>query len=329
LASTPTGVGKPGSTQYQVAGLTINAGSPLLGQLLGTVGSTLSGILSTLTSAITKISGGTVPASCTILNGSLPSLNLDGGAVVLDPNTGGLVIDLGKLLQVLHLDLNALPANTDLIKLLVNFITDPNGLAAGLTGLINGLTQPLEDTFNSCKAALQAIPLLGPILVTLVGTLTSGQTTLENTISGIVGKLAGAAGANPLAPVADILTKLVDIGVNVQPNGPAGTYTDQLKATPAQDTPVVAGQTVVRAIEVNVLGNAVNLALANAAAGPSNPTVTPPTSTPPTSAPPTGVPAGNGPTGGTPTLPLVLLLLGLMTAGGGVLAQRLQVRRSH
>ena len=327
LASTPAGVGKPGATQYQVAGLTIDAGSPLLGKLLATVGSTLSGILDTLVTTIGKLAN--IPAGCSVLNGSLPSLSLDGGAVVLDPNTGGLVFDLGKLLQVLGLDLNNLPANTDLVKLLVQYITDPAGLAKGLEGLVNGLTQPLVDIFTSCKAALNAIPVLGPVLVTLVDTLTSGQTTLENTINGIVDTIAGKVGTNPLGPLADIITKLVDIGVNVQPNGAAGTYSDKLKATPAQDTPVVAGQTVVRAIEVNVLGNAVNLALANAAAGPSNPTVAPPTTAPPTTAPPTGVPAGHGPTGGSPTLPLVLLLLGLMTAGSGVLAQRLRVRRSH
>jgi len=329
LASTPVGVAKGSSTNYQVAGIKIEAGSPLLGSVLGTVGTTLGGILTSLTSAISGISGGTVPSDCTLLNGTLPTLSLEGGAVVLDPNTGGLTFDLGKLLQVLNLDLNNLPPNTDLIKLLVNYITSPSGLAAGLTGLINGLTQPLEDQFAKCTTAINAIPLLGPILVGLVKTLTDGQTTLENAIGGIVAKLAGAAGVNPLGPIADILTKLVDIGINVQPNGPAGDYTDALNATPAQNTPVVAGQTVVRAIEINLLGKAVNLALANAAAGPSNPTVAPTPSTTPPSGVPTGVPAGHGPTGGMPTMPLVLLLLGLMTAGGGVLAQRLRLRRSH
>ena len=129
-----------------------------------------------------------------------------------------------------------------------------------------------------------------------------------------------------------LLEKLVDIGVNVQPNGAKGTYTDPLKATPAQDTAVVPGQTVVRAIELNLLGNAVNVALGNAAAGPSNPAAvvtSPPASSPPASNIPTGVPAGFGTKGGTPALPLILLIVGLLVAGGGVTAQRLRFRRTH
>jgi hypothetical protein len=39
---------------------------------------------------------------------------------------------------------------------------------------------------------------------------------------------------------------------------------------------------------------------------------------------PTGVPAGAGTHAGSPTLPIVLLALGLMFAGGGVLAYRMR-----
>jgi hypothetical protein len=57
-----------------------------------------------------------------------------------------------------------------------------------------------------------------------------------------------------------VLKALVDIGVNVQPNGPDGpngaAYVDPLAKTPKQGTPVVAGQTIERAIEVNVAAGA-------------------------------------------------------------------------
>jgi hypothetical protein len=39
---------------------------------------------------------------------------------------------------------------------------------------------------------------------------------------------------------------------------------------------------------------------------------------------PTGVPAGAGTHGGSPVLPLTLLLLGLVFAGGGVAAYRMR-----
>jgi hypothetical protein len=41
---------------------------------------------------------------------------------------------------------------------------------------------------------------------------------------------------------------------------------------------------------------------------------------------PTGVPAGAGTQGGSPVLPLTLLLLGLMFAGGGAVAYRYRGR---
>jgi hypothetical protein len=189
------------------------------------------------------------------------------------------------------------------------------------------------------------------VLGQVIDALTQGQKTLETTVSGLLGQLASAAGTNPLAPLAQALEGLIDIGVNVQPNGPAGpsgfAYSDHLAATAKQGTPVVAGQTVVRAIEVNLLtgasgsaaaGNSglLTLALGNAAAGPSHPSAAPATtSAAPTShgvspvatskAPsklPTGVNAGLGTHGGTPVAPIVLLIVGLMLAGGGAAAWR-------
>jgi hypothetical protein len=328
------------STDYQIANLKIVAGSPLLGQLTSQ--------LANLTGALNKVAAGAVgavaPKGCDLSAVGVPnSISLDNGAIVLSLKDASITIDLEALLKTLHLDLNNMAPNTDLIGYLLNYLTDPNGLAAGITGLINGITDPLA----ACgKAFLNNIPVLGPILGGLIDTLTQGQATLESTINGLLGQLTAAAGKNPLAPLADALEKLVDIGVNVQPNGPAGpsgfAYTDHLAATAKQGTPVVPGQTVVRAIEVNVLtgasgsaaaGNSglLTLALANAAAGPSTPSAAPtvvPTShgvspVATSKAPaglPTGVNAGLGTQGGTPVAPIVLLIVGLMLAGGGAAA---------
>ena len=326
LASTPVGVDAGSSTNYQIAGLDLDIDSPLLGNLLTPLTGALGGLLSQLTGALGTAN---LPTSC-ILSGStdIPTLSLEGGAITVDITTGTITVSLDKLLTQLGLDLNTLPANTDLVKYLLDYITSPAGLAAALKSAIDGLVDPLTTTLNTCLSDL------GPLaaLATLLGKLTTSLDGLTTQLSDLVGKL-GSSLASPLSPIADTLGKLIDIGVNVQPNGAAGTYTDKLKATPAQDTPVVAGQTVVRAIEVNLLGNAVNLALANAAAGPSNPTTAvtspPASSSPPASNVPTGVPAGFGTKGGTPALPLILLIVGLLTAASGVTAQRMRARRTH
>lgn len=385
VAATPRGVHQGATTDYRIAGLDLSAASPALGGLLGQVTNALdpAPVVDALNTVLGTLPGApnlsTLAPKCALTTGKLPtSLSLAGGAVTVNSGSGAVTVSLGDLLQQLGLDLNNLPANTDLMSYLLAYLADPSGLAKGVQGLVDGAVQTLTDQYNDCKAALQAIPAIGPVLTNLVDTLTSGQQTLESTVDGLLTTLSGAAGSNPLAALATGLQNLVDIGVNVQPNGAAGpsgaAYADHLAATPKQGTPVVAGQTVVRAVEINVAATAggipglgsipglsalpmalsaqsdaqarpqavsnsglLTLALANAAAGPSHAAATPtPTTSPTTTAVepvttnspqgngvlPTGVNAGQGTSGGRPTAPLVLLIVGLMVAGGGAAAWR-------
>ncbi|HEV7193300.1 MAG TPA: choice-of-anchor G family protein [Jatrophihabitantaceae bacterium] len=322
LAQTPAGVGQPGSTNYGVAGLNIVAASPLLAKLLTSVGGVLGKVITAL-NPLLKLA----PA-CPVLNGTLPDLSLENGAITLSASTGGLTIDLEKLLQNLNLDLNHLPANTDLIDLLINYLSSPSGLAAGLSNLINGLfTGP-----NGLKAQLDACAPAG--VKGGIDTLFNALGQLQSPLSKLLGGLKLPGGGSALAPLGTVLKKLVDIGINVQPNGAAGTFKSALAATPDQATPVVPGQTIVRAIEVDLVGDPLAVvALANAAAGPSSGTIVtpPPTTAIPcatatTCAPPTKVPAGQG-SPSNPT-PLILLLAGLFLASGGAVAFKLRGRYS-
>jgi hypothetical protein len=354
LAKTPQGYGKAGSTDYAIAGVDLSLDSPLLGQVLKTLDSTLSGLVGQLTKTINGLTG--LPTECQ-LTASLGKVSLENGAVTVDASTGSLTISLDKLLSVLlGKSLNQLPANTDLLKYLIDYLTDPNGLAKGIVGIVNGLTDPLAQQFLACNKALN-IPVLSGVLNTLVNTLLNGQKTLEDAatslVSGLVAGLGGANASTLLDPLVNLLKSVVDIGVNVQPNGPAGTFETGLDATPKQGTDIVAGQTIVRAIEVDLLSGGritpaaarkaaarkasdplLALALGNAAAGPS--AAAPVASTPSTPAPghsvpaaniPTGVPAGLAQTGGgTPALPIALLGLAVLFAAGGALSLTLRRR---
>ena len=352
LAKTPKGYAKAGSTDYQIASLGLQLGSPQLGSLLGQVNTTVSGALTTLGTALTPITTllGTlnvpVPSACSLSANQIPtSISLANGAVVIDVTNATITVDVDKLL-----DLNGLAPNTDLVKYLVSHLSDI--LGTGLASKINEVITDLTTNVNGCVSALTNLSAQG--LPALLPTLTTAVTTLGGTLSGILGPITAA-----IAPLLDAVSSLVDIGINVQPNGPDGDFDTGLDATPKQGTEVVAGQTIVRAIEVDVLstGNvntpliqrkaaaarkasdpAVALALGNAAAGPSAaPAATssaPATPNPSTSVPatdvPTGVPAGQGTTGGTPALPIVLLGLAVLFAAGGVVSFRLRGRlNSH
>jgi hypothetical protein len=350
LAQTPSGVGKAASTSYAVANLDLTLSSPALGRLLTTLTSALNagGLGSTLTTAIGGLAP--LPGSCSPASATLPALSLEGGAVTINPATATISVDLEALLQQLGLNLNTLPANTDLIAYLVNYLTSPTGLARGLQSLIGGVVNPLSADFTACAAALNAIPALGPILTGLITTVTGSHNGLESAVNNLVGSLSGYtdAAGDPLAPIGTVLKKLIDIGVNVQPNGAKGTFTSALAATVKQGTPVVAGQSIVRAIEIDLVGDPLAVvALANAAAGPSaasTNSATPGGTTPagaggPNGAAgpnagagtalPTGVPAGFDKQPGRPELPVILLVIGLVMAGGGALAWRVRLIGSH
>jgi hypothetical protein len=345
LAQTKSG-GDAVTPQYQIAGLALKLGSPALGALLGQLaaGSTaINGLIKQLTDALNGLKGlglprlDTVLQKCDITSGTLPStLSLDGGAIVIDPAKASLTIDIAKLLKQAHLDLNNLPANTDLVAWLLGNLGDI--LSQGLEGVINGIVNPLQAFGSKCLGAIAGTGPIGKALGALLDNLKAGQKQFEDAINKIAAQLS-AAGAPGLKALTDALAKVAAIGVNVE-SGPGKAadnttykFSSKLAATPNQATPVVANQTLVRAIEIDLLGGqAAVLALGNAAAGPSSPAAPPtttPAPTPTTTVPgtqvPTGVPAGLANTGGsTPALPIVLLILGLLMAAGGAATWRLR-----
>jgi hypothetical protein len=350
LAQTKAGAATV-APEYNIAGLGLTIGKTGLGALLTPLIDAADNLLNTLTSQL----GG---SNCS-LGGDLGSIDLAGGAVVLDAESGGLVIDLQALLNTLGLDLNSLPANTDVIDVLVHYLTSPDGLAKGLTSALHSALDPLTNCTNG---------LLGGLLGGILDAVTGAMDNVTNQLTDVLGTLKTG---NPLAPVGNALKQLIDVGVNVQSGPGAGAtnstypFTSQLKATPNQSTAVVKDQTVVRAIEINMVGDPLaTIALANAAAGPSTAAPGPSSSSPTTSGPPTsgtstpanpnsngnstdanggpagpngganadlptGVPAGMATHGGSPALPLVLLLVGLVLAGGGAVAWKLRGLRQH
>lgn len=332
LAQTPVGFDKGATTDYRIADVKLDVGSPMLGQLLGPVINTLTGLRDGLAAPVAK-AGATVPTSCAGLGSD--TLQLAAGAITIDPGNANVTISLQKVLEALHLDLNNLPPNTDLIGYLLNYLTDADGL---IGGVINTVTNLIGSCDSSLTSSLNGAPVLGDLLKML----NSGLDTTTKTLDQITAKLAAPTGIG--ATISNLIKPLLAIGVNVQPMGPKGSFATKFKENlPKQGmTPPAKPYTaLVRALEVDVLGGALTIGLANAAAGPSLPgkgveAATAGPSTSPSSSkgvagvtagPPTAIPAGQGSTGGTPVAPIVLLIVGLMMAGGGALAWK--VRGGH
>ena len=144
-----------GTNHYGIASLSLSLGSPALAGLLGQVTSqaaALNALLGPVQTILTTASLA-LPASCTITPGSLPSsISLDSGAIVIDVATGTISLDVAKLLQVLGLNINSLPANTDLLSYVLTQL--PTILAAGLPAVVNGIITPLETAFGTCVTDL-------------------------------------------------------------------------------------------------------------------------------------------------------------------------------
>lgn len=342
VAETPvTGSALPAGhtpAKSSIATLELTIGSPALGALLTQVKSLLNpAILTGLLGPVVTLLGAELPPTCALNPGSVPTpISLEAGAIVIDPATANINVKIGPLLQtLLGKDISNLStSNFDLVDFLVTKL--PTILSQGLEKVVDGLITPLQAQFTACVSALGA---LAPAVVALLDALNTGKTTLLNALNGLANQL-GAAGASGLTALAAGLKDVIDIGLNVQ-SGPATQtpdptypFTTKLNATPNQATPVVADQTLVRAIEINLLPAAGNsgvatIALGNAAAGPSTAAVVAPTTAASTGGAgvaavntniPTGVPAGFAKPAGSPDLTLILLLVGLLMAGGGAVA---------
>ena len=308
-----------GPTCYDIASLDLSLGSPQLGSLLTGVTQTLGGILGTLGGVLSGVPG--LPSNCSLSPDSVPTtISLAGGAVTLDVAKATITVSVDALLKSLGLDINTMAPNTDLVAWLLSHLSDV--LSTGLSNTINSIVDPLKTQIGNCLNAIQG---LGNVVVSLLTAVENAVGTATNALGNVLKPILDA-----LSPLTDALKNVLDIGVNVQPQVSSGDFTSALDTNPKQGMtpPPVPYQHTVRALEVHVLGaNGVTLALANSAAGPSNPPkvcCSPPTTAPPTSVP-TGVPAGLGThDGGSPVLPLVLLSLALVFAAGGVASYRMR-----
>ncbi len=365
----------PSQLNSLLGGLTIPSGSLSsvsgssgpLGSLLGGASAPSNPLTSTLSDLLGGLSNSATANSACALTDPASSAPIGRDGISLDPKTATITVNVGTMLKtILGQDITHLnTSNFDVISFVAKNL--PTILSKGLTRFITNITDSLQSQFTACASALGGATVASGI-TDLLNQLKTPLLAGVNTLSGQFD-----AGSAPLGQLADGLKNLVDIGLNVQhgpgiqPKNTKYPFTSALSTSPDQSRTPVKNQTLVRALEVQLLnasslpsggaiptggitgtlpgvpgapsvspsGGAAVVALGNAAVGPSHPAAAAaPTSA--SSAPgglgalPTAIPAGAaGDSGGAPILPIVAVLMLLSVGGVSLLHLRGRSRAQH
>lgn len=238
---------------YNIADLKLTLQSPLLKDLLDTLG--LTGLQSQVDGVDTSILGGdllgdllggilggvlpigstrtadvdNLPVLSTILNGVDTSVG--DGIVTVDLESGKITVDVEALLKALGLNLNNLPPNTELVRLILDAIVDRVGDL--VTDTVKDLKAELKNAIDDITVTVTEQPLLGaafPVdLSTITGLLDEIDGVLDPLLATLlapVNDLLDDVAGTLLDPLFDALEDVLSIRVNVQ-NKNGGTFTQR------------------------------------------------------------------------------------------------------
>jgi hypothetical protein len=211
---------------YEIAGLRLELDLPLLADLLKPVLNAVSPLLDTLTTAINNLPlGGAIQISLPSLSDlltQLGNLSLLNGGITVDLDNGTIVIDVEKILQAIGLDLNNLPPNTSLVPYIIDALT--HSVPQAIADLIDGLVGQISDLVGQIKVTVGGVALGTVLFNTLVKPLI---TTLTSTLSSTLGSVLSSIDVSGvLAPIFDLLSKILEIIVNAQSTS-HGVFTEQ------------------------------------------------------------------------------------------------------
>ncbi|WP_343957553.1 choice-of-anchor G family protein, partial [Nesterenkonia xinjiangensis] len=224
--------GEP-TTDYQIAGATLNLESPAIGEiyenLLGTVDG-LQGGLDGLSGSISSLLDSQLNLGILDLSTSVdftpPDLSLllpddvvgESSGVTVDLTNGAVTVDLETLLAANPElpNLNDMPPNSELLSGPV-LAAIADGITQAVTDIVTEIVTNIEDTIRATSLTVTVglnIILAGSATVTLdttLGELLDGEAedsvTVEST--GIIGALLGALGLDSVGELGDLVLNLV------------------------------------------------------------------------------------------------------------------------
>jgi len=253
VSATATQASGPDGAQtgdYGIEGLDLTLTSPALGSTVTGLRTTLGGLQPTVDNLQTllqvlgplvQVSG--IPNLTAVLDSTTNVTSAD-GSITANLQTGAITIDVAAVLTNAGLDLNNLPANTELLPYITDALTTQllPAITTALQGVVTQLTTSLQNLTVTLLGvpvpAGQVLPIVNPVLAQVVAP-----------INGVISEL----GTTVITPLASALTDFVSLQANVQENAD-GVFTQ-------------------RALRVGLLPNAATPAaivnLASAAVGPN------------------------------------------------------------
>lgn len=239
---------------YQIAGMTLDLNSPLLGNLLMSVKA-----LQPIVDAVNGLGVITGLPNLGDFISTVGKINVLGGGINTDLATGQVRIDVNKLLKAVGLDLSNLPPNTELLPIITKAIGD---------SLLPAIQQALNTLLGQLSVAIQNIKVAG---IPIGQALPKALTDLVNGILTPLQKIVNGLATQVLTPLAQQLTNLVSLQANVQQSTP-DLFTEralQLTVLPKLTSPLGA-QNIRNLAPIAANGPLAQINLATAAVGPNN-----------------------------------------------------------
>ncbi|WFR67529.1 choice-of-anchor G family protein [Curtobacterium flaccumfaciens] len=227
LSATATQAAGTNGTQdgdYQIAGLTLNLTSPALADTVAGLGTTLDGLQPTVNGVVDTLNGlglGVVTVT------GLPNLSdtLDSvtdvtsadGSITANLQTGAISVDVAAVLASQGLDLNNLPANTELLPYITRALTTQ--LLPALTQALTGVASQITSSLQNVTATVAGIPIPA-------GTLLGVVTPVIDQVVAPINTAATGLGETVVTPLATALTTVLSVQANRQETA-GGIFTER------------------------------------------------------------------------------------------------------
>ena len=222
-ATQAAGAGGAQVGSYSIADLGLDLTSPVIAQLFTTLRATLAGLqptvdgiadtLDALTLGLAVVTG--IPQLTTVVD-ALGSVTSGDGSLHVDLKTGAVELDVAALVDAAGPDLNNLPADTDLLPLIVNTLT--THLLPTITTALTNLTDSLTTALNGIGATVLGVPIAA-------GDLLSAVTPVLTTVTGVVGTTIATLDPVLDDTLAGALPDVIALVANAQ-DAAAGRFTE-------------------------------------------------------------------------------------------------------